>query len=179
MEPEGRGTAEEVAVELVYEPNQQDWAAALRVRGKISGAAVRQRRLVVCAAVVLVAGAGLSAANGNLGDVPLPLVAGVASAVLVLVLLPRLQARQLAKISVLRGGSGVRVTTGDTTTIVGWGSQPRYAEMAELFVMLSSDKNATGLTMLPKRGIQAPADADRLRAVLDRRLQRSSVRGAA
>lgn len=33
--------------------------------------------------------------------------------------------------------------------------------------------------MLPQRGIQAPADADRLRAVLDRRLQRSSVRGAA
>ena len=141
---------------------------------------------MVCAAVVLVVGAGLSAANGNPGDVPLPLVAGVASAALVLVLLPRLQARQLEKISVLRGefqvrvdDSVVRVTMGDTTTIVGWGSQPRYAETAELFVMLSTDKNATGLTMPPKRGIQAPADADRLRAVLDRRLQRSSVRGAA
>ena len=65
MEPEGRGTAEEVAVELVYQPTQRDWAAALRVRAKSSGAAVRQRRLVICAAVVFVGGAGVSAANGD------------------------------------------------------------------------------------------------------------------
>ena len=71
----------------------------------------------------------------------------------------------------------MRVTTGDTPTIVGWGSLPRYAETAELFVMLSTDMNATGLTMLPKRGIQAPTDADRLRAVLDRRAAVFRARG--
>ena len=179
MEPEGRDTAEEGAVELVYQPTRRDWADALRVRAKSSRAAVRQRRLVIVAAVLFVAAAGASAATGDMGQVPVPLIVGVASALLVLVLLPWLQARQLAKISELRGefrvrvdDSGVRVTTGDTTTTVGWLSQPRYAETAEQFVMLSPDKNVTGLTMLLKRGIQAPADADRLRAIFDRHLQR-------
>lgn len=55
---------------------------------------------------------------------------------------------------------------------VRWSVMPCYRETPELFVLLSDDKQATGLTLLPKRGLRDPGDLDRLRAVLDRHLRR-------
>ncbi|MEU9803187.1 YcxB family protein [Streptomyces sp. NPDC051000] len=66
----------------------------------------------------------------------------------------------------------MHVTTADTRTHIGWAAQPRYTETAGMFLLLSDDKRAASMTMLPKRGARDPADIDRLRAVLDRNLRR-------
>jgi hypothetical protein len=47
-----------------------------------------------------------------------------------------------------------------------------YRETHEVFALFSGDHNARLLTLLPKRGLADPADADRLRAILDRHLTR-------
>jgi hypothetical protein len=179
MDVEGRGTVEGAAVELMYRPTEKDWTAALRARAKAGRAGARQRRLLVVAATCGVVGMGVSMGTGKGESIPMPLVVGVPVAVLLLMLAPRLQARQIVKMAALQGefrvlvdDSGVRVTTDSTSTVVGWQSQPRYVETTEQFVLLSPDKNAVGFTVLPKRGLQDSSDIARLRAILDRHLQR-------
>jgi hypothetical protein len=89
----------------------------------------------------------------------MPFVVGLSGAAVLLMLTPRLQARQIMKLAAVQGefragvdDSGVRVTTDNSSTVVGWQAQPRYVETAEQFVLLSPDKNAVGFTVLPKRG---------------------------
>ncbi|WP_443042637.1 hypothetical protein [Streptomyces sp. NBC_00344] len=53
-----------------------------------------------------------------------------------------------------------------------WEAQPRYAEGRDVFVLLSSDKNATSFTMLPKRALRTPAEVDQLRSLLDQHAAR-------
>ncbi|MET9883550.1 hypothetical protein ABZZ20_10440 [Streptomyces sp. NPDC006430] len=69
-------------------------------------------------------------------------------------------------------GSGLVVRTAAAETRTGWSAQPTYAETQDAFVMLSDDKASVSMTVLPKRGVRAPADVDRLRAILDANLRR-------
>ena len=98
---------------------------------------------------------------------------------LVLLLLgqTRLHARAFHRLAASKGEqriiadeSGVTVTTEQTSTTLTWQAAPRYAETPRLFVLLSGDKNASSMTLLPKRGAGGEADVDRLRALLEQRL---------
>ncbi|MER5306513.1 YcxB family protein [Streptomyces sp. NPDC002773] len=63
---------------------------------------------------------------------------------------------------------GGRWTSRDTDTTIRWALLSRYAETPRLFVLFTDRTSGTGLAYLPKRGLAEPADADRLRAILDR-----------
>ncbi|MET8419211.1 hypothetical protein ACWD7C_25360 [Streptomyces sp. NPDC005134] len=54
-----------------------------------------------------------------------------------------------------------------------WRAQPRYVAADELFVLLSDDTNAVGVTAAAERAAQDPADMDRLREIFDRRPKRA------
>ncbi|MET7377640.1 YcxB family protein [Streptomyces sp. NPDC005526] len=171
----GRDAARD-GVELVYQPTVEDYASALRARRRASRAGGMQRwlpgGLLVCAGLQ----AALMIAGGD-GSVTF-IVYALVAAVLVW-LTPWLQARQVHKLSQRQGTfrvtvteTGLALSTDNTTASVNWVAQPRYAETREVFVLLSADKNAVGFTMLPKRGLTDPAEADRLREILDRNLTR-------
>jgi len=173
-----RELAEMDTVELEYRPTVEDLAAALRARRGVSSASRRQwwvfgALTVLFAVQIAVLLAGASAA-------PLPPLFGVFVYGLMIAITPRLQARQLYRLAERQGtfratvtDAGVTVTTDNTTTSVNWVAQPRYRETADLFVLLSSDKNAIGFTVLPKRAAaHARSDVTRLRAILDRNLTR-------
>ncbi|MFI1163374.1 YcxB family protein [Streptomyces sp. NPDC020801] len=128
--------------------------------------------LLVCVAIET----ALMAAGGD-GSVTFIVWGLVASGLVALT--PWLQARQIHRLSQRQGtfratvtDTGVALSTDNTTAAVNWAAQPRYAETREVFVLLSGDKNAVGFTALPKRGLQDPADLDRLREILDRNLTR-------
>ncbi|MDO0915120.1 YcxB family protein [Streptomyces sp. DT2A-34] len=163
-------------VELVYRPTMADLTSALRARMRASRSGRMQRWLPGVLAV-LAALQGVVMIAGGSGSVTFVVWALVAA--VLLVLMPRFQARQLYRLAERQGtcrsvvsDSGVSVATDHTTTTVDWAVQPRFAETPDLFVLLSGDRNAVAVTVLPKRGIQDPADADRLREILDRNLTR-------
>nr|WTB31107.1 YcxB family protein [Streptomyces sp. NBC_00830] len=166
------------AVELRYRPVLQDYSAALRARNRISAAGRRQRVLGAVAAVCGVASAVLTLVAD--GDVPLPLLVALLLCGPALLMSPWLMARQLFRFVARQGEfrvrveeSGVTVATDNSTTVVAWRAQPRYVETDDLFVLLSDDKNAVGVTVIAKRGAQDPSDVDRLREIFDRRLKRA------
>ncbi|MEV6202360.1 YcxB family protein [Streptomyces sp. NPDC051771] len=67
---------------------------------------------------------------------------------------------------------GGRWTSRDTETVVRWAMLTRYVETERLFVLLVPRRAGTGFAYLPKHGLADPADADRLRALLDRHSRR-------
>ncbi|MFE9816502.1 hypothetical protein [Streptomyces sp. NBC_00236] len=163
------------AVELSYDPELRDYTTALRVRNRVGVAGRRQRNLVVAATGCLVVATLLSLARG--ADVPAPLPVALLLCGSVLFLSPWLAARQLFRFVRRQGEfrvrvdeSGVGVDTRNSSTVIRWQAQPRYVETADLFVMLSDDKNATALTVIAKRGARAGSDVDRLREIFDRHL---------
>ncbi|MFK0118460.1 YcxB family protein [Streptomyces sp. NPDC090994] len=171
----GRETGAD-AVELAYRPEYGDFTAALRARRRIRKGARLQRVLLVVVAVCAVVGTVAGAATGEL---PLFPMIWIVLVVVMMSLLPWLQARQLLALATRFGGhratvteSGLTVTNDGSSTTVTWAAQPRYRETPELFVLFSDDKNVSCFTVLPKRGLRDGADADRLRAVLDRHLTR-------
>ncbi|MFF8943277.1 hypothetical protein ACF1A5_13600 [Streptomyces sp. NPDC014864] len=171
----GRDAARD-GVELVYQPTVGDYASALRARRRAGRLGRMQRWLPY---VLLVCG-GLEAAlviAGRRGSVNVVVYALVAACLVWFT--PWLQARQVHRLSQRQGTfratvteAGLALSTDHTTASVDWVAQPRYAETREAFVLLSADKNAVGFTMLPKRGLSDPAEADRLREILDRNLTR-------
>jgi hypothetical protein len=164
-------------VELVYRPTAQDYAAALRERRRASRAGRLQQRLFVCVLVCMAVDLAIQLAQGEvpvLTLVWLPVFGGLFA------LLPRLQARQLMRAASLRGtcratvtDDGLTVANDHGSSTIAWSARPRYRETADLFVFFSDDRYATCFSVLPKRGLAAPADADRLRAVLERHLARA------
>ncbi|MFC9700510.1 YcxB family protein [Streptomyces sp. NPDC056943] len=68
---------------------------------------------------------------------------------------------------------GGRWTSRDTETTIRWALLPRYVETPRMFVLLTAKQSGTGFAYLPKHGLADPADADRLRAVLDRNITRA------
>ncbi|ULR50518.1 YcxB family protein [Streptomyces deccanensis] len=160
-------------VELVYRAAVGDFREAVRVSARASAAGRWGRGLLL-----FCAGAGLfvTAVALALGVTPdaqafvMP-VAAVGG----LVLLPRLQARLLHRRAAALGLHravldpwGVTVAHDHgTERPARWSQVSRYAETPHTFVLLSG-AHAPRLTVLPKRGLATPADADRLRAVLTR-----------
>ncbi|WP_030761771.1 YcxB family protein [Streptomyces griseus] len=67
---------------------------------------------------------------------------------------------------------GGRWTARDTEQTIRWSMLPRYAETDRLFVLLTPRGTGSGFAYLPKHGLVAPADADRLRSLLDRHSSR-------
>ncbi|MEU2245623.1 hypothetical protein [Streptomyces sp. NPDC019224] len=163
------------AVELRYRPVLRDYSVALRARDRVSPAGRRQRFLGVATTGCAVVATSLSLAQGT--DVPVPPLVALLLCGPVLLLRPWLMARQLFRLVARQGEfrvrvdeSGVGVDTESSSTVVRWPAQPRYLETADLFVMLSDDKNATALTVIAKRGAQDRADVDHLREIFDRHL---------
>ncbi|MFD0023776.1 YcxB family protein [Streptomyces sp. NPDC058382] len=162
-------------VELRYRPELRDYSAALRARGRFSKAGRRQRTLAVAATGCLVAAVFLALARG--ADVPAVLPLGLLVCFSLLFLSPWLVARQVFRFVRRQGEfrvrvdeAGVTVDTDNSSTVIRWRAQPRYVETADLFVMLSDDKNATALTVIAKRGVQDRSDVDHLREIFDRHL---------
>ncbi|MER6117876.1 YcxB family protein [Streptomyces sp. NPDC001743] len=163
------------AVELRYRPVLRDYSAALRARNRVGAAGRRQRILGMATTGCGVVALSLSLARDP--DVPLPILLGLLICGPALLLSPWLMARQLFRFVGRQGEfrvrvdeSGVGVETDSTSAVVRWQAQPRYAETADLFVLFSDDKDATGLTVIAKRGVRDGSDVDRLREIFDRHL---------
>lgn len=168
------------SVRLVYRATTADLTEAVLARN--SRTPTGRRRKWVCAALAapfLALSVLFALWSDGVQPVSIGLAAGALSVPVTVMVFPRLQARAFAglleKTGEIRAAvddSGVQVTTADTATRIGWTAQPLYTETDGLFVMLSADKQSVGMTVLPKRGVQDPADIDRLRSVLDRNLTR-------
>ncbi|MFG2883289.1 YcxB family protein [Streptomyces sp. NPDC048297] len=163
-------------VTLEYRPVLKDYMAALRIRQRLSWAGRLQRWLPVLG-VVLIAIKLVAMAGGEPLDWRFFLYIGV------LIVLPLLQpwliARQLLRLAGRNGtfratvsDEGVSINHANGSGTVAWAGHARYRETPDLFVLYSGDKRASCLTVLPKRGLPTPAEADRLRPLLDRHLTR-------
>ncbi|MFF1595492.1 YcxB family protein, partial [Streptomyces sp. NPDC058286] len=157
-------------------------ASALRARARTTGAGRFQRGALVWTVAVTTIGALLSAAGSGHRDTPWPLYAGVVVFIAFMTAVPWLQARRFHRLAERQGDisgtvddTGVRLTTAHSSAGHDWHLYSRYAETPELFVLLSADKSAVGLVVLPKRAVAGPQEVDRLRAVLDRHLVRADT----
>ncbi|MFD5409894.1 YcxB family protein [Streptomyces nojiriensis] len=171
---------DERTVDLVYRTTTADIAQALRARDAHTAAGRRKRWAFPLAGTFGIGlGVLVMVTDGTVAGAP----AGMMTAGVVLWVItlfgPRLQARAFRGLLEKSGetravidGSGALVTAAACEMRIAWAAQPRYVETADAFVMLSDDKQAVSMTVLPKRGIQAPADSDALRAILDRNLRR-------
>ncbi|MFI0824352.1 YcxB family protein [Streptomyces roseolus] len=63
---------------------------------------------------------------------------------------------------------GGRWTARDIEQVIRWPMLSRYVETDRLFVLLTPRRTGSGFAYLPKHGLAGPADAERLRALLDR-----------
>ncbi|MFD9574444.1 YcxB family protein [Streptomyces sp. NPDC059982] len=169
------------SVELVYRLTPQDVAYGLDARARATRAGRRARRLLVAIGVLLPLGGALDLWKGERPATGAVMVALGAAAWLLRRYGTRLTARGftglLAKAGEMRttvDDTGIRLVAADSDTRVGWRLQPRYVETEHVFVMLSEDRRAVGLTVLPKRAATDPADIDRIRSIFDRNLTRAS-----
>ncbi|MCT2541431.1 MULTISPECIES: YcxB family protein [Streptomyces] len=176
MTTQGR-ELEGAVVELEYQPTTADFAEALNARAKISRSGRMQRKLLILMPALAVL-MGITIASGRHGP-GAPVWVGLVAVMLAVILTPWLQARQLYRFAVRQGTcrtvvreTGIEVATDHSTMTVNWPMVPRYRETPQLFVLFSGDKHATGITMLPKRGVRGPEELDRLRSVLDRNVRR-------
>ncbi|WP_328944744.1 YcxB family protein [Streptomyces sp. NBC_00250] len=83
-----------------------------------------------------------------------------------------LMIRSQGEARALVDADGGRWITRDTDVVIRWAMLPQYVETPRLFVLLTARRTGTGFAYLPKSGFADPADADRLRAVLDRHITR-------
>ncbi|MGW2559933.1 YcxB family protein [Streptomyces sp. NPDC001514] len=176
--------AEEVvhgqAVELVYRPTADDVNQALRARLKRSlGWRFAWVMGVFCAVIVALLILLLLLTGRGLGAMPPAVWVVMIVFPLTLWGTPRLQARAVAKHAEQQGefrvavdDTGILIATDNNSARYGWQSWGRYAETDGVFVLLSPDRAAIGMMVLPKRGVTGPADVDRLRVLLDRHVTR-------
>jgi hypothetical protein len=165
--------ADQGVVELEYQPVMQDFTGVLRERQRL-----RRRAWTRYMALGLVTVAWLLNALVAVAGTEKPnwfLLIFMPALLVLLLLTPRLQARAFLRLAVRNGtyratvtDAGLTMTTDNSTTTVKWRAQPRYRETKDAFFTYSDDKNASCFTVLPKRGLRSPADADRLREILDR-----------
>lgn len=165
-------------VELEYQLTREDMRQALKARAKASGRLRRTQQVTVISVAAFVGASAVPLAQGEAPDTQ-PLVIAVAIGLLLFVLQPWLMARQFHKIASRNGAyrasvddSGATVSNTGGSSQLNWTAAPRYAETADTFVLLSGDKNASCLTVLPKRGVQEPGGVDRIRTLLDRHIRR-------
>ncbi|WP_329380128.1 YcxB family protein [Streptomyces sp. NBC_01716] len=159
---------ERTAVRLAYRPEPADTLAGLRVRGRI-----KRTGLLRWGFLALWVGHWLFSTVGR-GS------ADVVSTVLFLLVVlmvwgyPRLQAAHVQRIVGWQGEyrtsvspAGITCRTDHSTLVQQWSVFQGYRETAGHFVLLSRDPNIMCLDVLPKRGVRAAGDLDRLRAILD------------
>jgi hypothetical protein len=168
------------AVELAYRPTVEDLRAALRARSRLTFFGRNQKWLIALAVLLTAVAILLSVTVDRIALVVWPLPVGLVAGLTFDLTLPRLQARAFHKLAEPQGefrgvvdDSGIRLTSDHGSATLGWQAYPRYIETDTVFVLLSQDKAALGVMVLPKRGVTAPADSDRLRALLDRHLTRA------
>ncbi|MFH8346897.1 YcxB family protein [Streptomyces sp. NPDC018045] len=165
-------------VEMSYRATIEDFREALRARMRAAPAGRRMRWLMALIAVLLFV---FTIASWLVhGTVDVPLLVTPTAMLLVLLFVPRLQARQFYRLADAGGAchtvvdeSGITVTNQQQTSTLTWQAMARYTETPQAFVLFSGDKNASCLTILPKRGAPGPGDADRLRALFDQHLTRA------
>lgn len=159
-----------------YELTVADVRSALRARTR----AVRSARLmkIVLPAAYAVFVAGVVAKGVEQRDWN-PLVSFGLVIVMVLWGSPALQARNAHKTLEREGrtrttvaAGGLAGTSANGSRSMTWSAFGRYTEAKDLFVLLSADKRAGCLVILPKRALTGPGDVDRLRALLDASLPR-------
>ncbi|MFD5521996.1 YcxB family protein [Streptomyces sp. NPDC127066] len=165
------------AVEFVYRQTAADFEEALRARARRSPAGRAQVLMAPLIAIVVVS------VFSTLHDASLPvwtvtLVLSVAATSWGAVRGLRTMARRM--FSVVESYGQCRTVADDRGAVstcewisftVDWTVFREYVETPGLFVLLGGDR-AAGITVLPKRGAQDPADVDRLREILDRNLKR-------
>ncbi|MFJ5528866.1 YcxB family protein [Streptomyces sp. NPDC093261] len=169
----------EDAVVLEYEHRQEEMAEALRLVLRRRGRAGLVHRPVFLGIVGLL-GVVQLVAGVYRGD-----ATGVAFGTMFVVWpllmfrVPRTSARQLLRANQHHGvmrvtvaEEGVRVVSVHVETRMAWANYGSYAETERCFVLRSPDRAGTCAVVLVKRGVRAPEDVDRLRALLDRHLPR-------
>ncbi|MEE4495540.1 YcxB family protein [Streptomyces sp. BE230] len=75
-------------------------------------------------------------------------------------------ARHLGEHRVTVNASGIKTVTARHTNETGWQFYGRCIERRRLFVLLTPDVWGAGVMILPKRGLAAPQDSDRLRELV-------------
>ncbi|WP_351231965.1 YcxB family protein [Streptomyces sp. NPDC002133] len=161
-------------VQLVYLPKPADTLVGLRVRERIKRMhLVRGAFLALFAAVWLLP----VVARGRADVVQTALWLFI---VLVIWGYPRIQAAHVQRIVGWQGEyhvtvseAGISCTNDHSTLTQNWSLFQGHRETAGHFVLLSRDPNIMVLDVLPKRGLSAPGEADRLRALLDRNVARA------
>lgn len=177
---EGQGVGvREDAVVLEYEHRLADMEDAVRLVSRKNGRVglIHRPVFLVCVALAGLALLGLSvrAADGTAMSFGVMFTVWPA----LMHFAPRLAAGQLLKanrhhgrIQVVVGPEGVRTVSAHADLRMGWANYGSYAESARVFALRSPDKAGHCAIVLVKRGARTPEDVDRLRALLDGRLQR-------
>ncbi|MFC5723087.1 YcxB family protein [Streptomyces gamaensis] len=166
-----------VRVELTYVPTLEDLRQALNARTRASASARRTRWLLMVSGVLAVVVEAASLVLNGKFMVPMCVIPVIV--LFMLFGLPRLQARQFYRVVAAQGRcrtvvseQGLTVVAETASSNLTWQAMPCYVETPELFVLFSGDRNASCLTVLPKRGVNGPEDVERLRGVLDRYVRR-------
>lgn len=156
-------------VELAFRPSRGDILAGIRVRDRI-----RKLALVRGSVIALFGMFGFWMLYTGAGFVSVLLQWLV---VLLVWSLPRVQANHVFRTVEWQGefrttvsDDGVSVTTDHCTLAQRWSLFRGYRETRDHLVLFSRDPNILCLEVLPKSGLRAPEDIDRLRSLLDRRL---------
>jgi hypothetical protein len=173
MVRQGRDTAHGTdAVELVYRPTRADILAGIRVRDRIRRLALLRGAVVALSAVF---GLRLIVTGAGLGQILLQWLV-----VFLVWSIPHIQANHVLRTIGWQGefrttvtDDGVSVTTDHCTLTQRWSLFRGYRDTRDHLVLLSRDPNILCLEVLPKSGLRAREDADRLRALLDRHLNQA------
>ncbi|ASU83642.1 hypothetical protein CDO52_13335 [Nocardiopsis gilva YIM 90087] len=172
-------------IEVAYVPTMADIREALRVRARAAGT-WRSALAGAVAFWAMAVAAALVAPTFDHVPVALPAAIGAVSGVCgaLCVFLPwallSSQTRALHQalepegdVRVVVDSSGFRCETRASTMTFAWDSYAEYAETAGRFVLLGGRMGTVTLAVLPKRGVRALEDVDRLRRLLDGKLSRA------
>lgn len=93
----------------------------------------------------------------------------------ILLVVPRTRKRQYQRVADQLGttrvsvdDAGLRLEGPHGTSTNNWSAYGSFVETEQAFVLMSPDKKRIVFTMLPKRGLTEPSDAERLRKILAR-----------
>lgn len=167
------------AIAFRYRPTVADMAEAMRLRNRTPAGRRQRRPWLLLGLLGPVLAAALILQDGGPEPVSIGLLALVAFSWVFVFSGHRIMARAHRGVLDAAGdcravvdGDGVAVTGSGTSTHHRWAALAHYAETPAHFAVFSADRQALMVMVLPKRGLADPADADRLRAVLDRNLSR-------
>ncbi|GGT07792.1 YcxB family protein [Streptomyces chromofuscus] len=166
----GRDPVTHDEVELAYRPTRGDLRAGVGVRER-----VRHLHLLRWALTAVFLALAAQSAVSTKGSA-LSFVLAVFCAAVIWAM-PHAQAHHALRTVSWQGeyratvtDDGIRTETRYVTLEQRWSVFRGHRETRDHFVLLSRDPNILLVEVLPKRGLRAEADADRLRALLARRL---------